>query len=121
MKKYAALFVFIFSLAFSTQTATAQSKINANELAIKKVENLKKVLNLNNDQLKQLVALYQAFENDKKATLEQSRDGVKQLKQERSLQENLDEKLKNVLDADQFDTLIKYRKKMYAAKAKTKL
>ena len=44
MKKYIALLVFSFSLIFSTQSAIAQDKINANELAIKKVENLKRIL-----------------------------------------------------------------------------
>jgi len=122
MKKYAALFVFVFSLVFSIQTTNAQDKFNANELAIKKVENLKKVLNLNNDQHKQLVVLYQAFENNKKkAAFQQSRDGVKQLKQERNLQEKLDKKLQDVLNNEQFNTLIEYRKKMLAAKAKAKM
>ena len=119
MKKYAALFVFVFSLIFSLQTATAQDKVNTNELAIKKVENLKKILNLNNDQQKQLVNLYETFENNKqKVAFEQSRDGVKQLKQERSLEEKLEEQLKGILDKQQYSTFVEYRKKVLAAKSK---
>ena len=118
MKKYAVLCVFVLGLIFSTQI-NAQEKIKIKEVAVKKVESFKQIMDISSAQQHQLLDLYFEFESNKQNVAStQARDGVQKLRDERSLEEKLESQLQNILNKKQYILYKQHQKKLLYEKSK---
>lgn len=103
MKKYFTLCLFAFAMLFATQNTFAQEAFNANESAIKKTEELKKIMDLTQDQQKQIIDLLTYNEGLKHELNEQKvKDGVVALKRFKVIEDNTNFKLKKILTEKQY-------------------
>ena len=112
MKKYATLCFFAFAFIVGTQFNFAQQEtFNANELAIKKTESLKMIMDLDNEQQNQLIYLFQSNEELKNQISKQTRDGVISLKRLKAIENKEEAKLKQVLSEKQYNIYLENKKK----------
>ena len=105
--------MFAFAFIFGTQSNYAQQEtFNANELAIKKTEGLKMIMDLDNEQQKSLINLFQSNEELKTKLASQTRDGVIHLKRLAAIEQKEETKLKEILNEKQFNLFLENKKKL---------
>lgn len=109
MKKYFTLCAFALAMLFTTNTF-AQEKFNANEIAIKKVEKLKTIMDLDSKQQAKIIAVYEDYENLAHKIKSQTRDGVIHLKRMRSMEEKVENNIQDILNEKQYKIYQEHKK-----------
>jgi predicted transcriptional regulator len=109
MKKYFNLCLLVLAFVLTTQSSFAQKRLDPNEIAIKKTEQLKTVMDLSNDQQKELIKLFQSFEEIENKFKSQSNEGVINQSRKEGLDKKLDYKLQHLLNEKQYKIYLKNR------------
>lgn len=100
MKKIVTLFLFVFALAFNTQSLNAQNTIEMNAAASEKAKDIRKNIKINNLQLEEV---YQAYKEFEEAYSKISDNLEKNQKRLEKINTVLDNKLKEIMTEEQFE------------------
>ncbi|MDG5489948.1 hypothetical protein [Psychroserpens sp. SPM9] len=100
MKKIFTLCFFAIAFLFSTQNTTAQNTLEINEAASVKTKELRKTLKFDKEKMDDVYRAYQEFGKAYKKISNSSGDHKERLDKINHL---LDEKLRTILTAEQFD------------------
>ena len=100
MRKLITLCFFAFALVCSTQGLDAQNIKEINGFASEKAKEIRKVIKIDNNQLEEVYQAYKEFQTNY-VKLSDDIDGNQ--KQIKKLNAILDEKLKDILNEEQFD------------------
>ena len=113
MKKYLKLSFLTFALVYGMNCSYGQDgNINAKDIAIKKTESLKTIMNLDNQQQKHLIYLFQTNEMLKNKLASQNTDGVIYLKGLRDIEKKEELRIKDILNDEQIKLFLENKEKL---------